>query len=198
MSGAWLPQDPWWWWRASRIISDPNILLKPATVITEFPAFSLILGDMHPHVMALPFLLLALGLAGEIYRAAQKTPLVGWWRQIGFWIMPLFVGALGMLNSWDLPTAMLLAGLAFAMGRWRGLAGGRRWLRDVALWGAWLGLGSLLLYWPFFRDLSSQAQGIGLAYYAKTPLKQYSDPLCSLDDPPLGGERCCLAHPGPG
>ena len=173
VSGAWLPQDAWWWWRASRIISDPNILGRSPTVITEFPAFSFILGDLHPHVMALPFLLLALGLALEIYRTAQRQPGVGWWRQAHLWIMPLFYGALGMLNSWDLPTTVLMAWLAFAAGKWRSRVGAGSWLRDTLLWGAWLGLGSILLYWPFYRDLSSQAQGIGLAYYAKTPLKQY-------------------------
>jgi len=173
VTGSWLPQDAWWWWRASRIISDPNILLRSSTVITEFPAFSFILGDMHPHVMALPALFLALGLALEVYRSAHRGPSVSWWRRGHLWIVPLFLGALGMINSWDLPTVLLVAGLAWGIGRWRGRADGWRWMRDTALWGAWLCLGSILLYGPFFRNLSSQAQGIGLAYYAKTPLKQY-------------------------
>jgi YYY domain-containing protein len=173
VTGAWLPQGDWWWWRASRIMSDPNILGKTPTVITEFPAFSFILGDLHPHVMALPTLLLALGLAVEIYRTIRRQPDAGWWRRPNLWIMPLFYGALGMLNSWDLPTAMLMAGLAFAVGRWRGRVDGGRWLRDTVLWGAWLAIASIVLYLPFYRDLSSQAQGIGLAYYAKTPLKHY-------------------------
>jgi len=172
-TGTWLPQGDWWWWRASRTISDPNILARSFTVITEFPAFSFILGDLHPHVMALPTVLLALGLAVEIYRAARWQPAVRWWRRPSLWIMPLFYGALGMLNSWDLPAMVLIAGLALALGRWQGPADGWRWLRDVVLWGAWVGLASILLYLPFYRGLSSQAQGLGLAYYAKTPLKQY-------------------------
>jgi uncharacterized membrane protein len=32
-------------------------------VIDEFPFFSFLLGDMHPHVLGLPFVLLAVGLA---------------------------------------------------------------------------------------------------------------------------------------
>lgn len=55
----------WWWWRASRPINEYTIGgtqsgLEP---IVEFPAFSFILGDIHPHVLALPFALLSLALA---------------------------------------------------------------------------------------------------------------------------------------
>jgi len=53
----------WWWWRASRVIHDKDLLGNSVEVIDEFPAFSFILGDLHPHVLALPFVLLAVGLA---------------------------------------------------------------------------------------------------------------------------------------
>ncbi|HUM71897.1 MAG TPA: DUF2298 domain-containing protein, partial [Chloroflexota bacterium] len=56
----------WWWWRSSRPINEYNLSgqridgLEP---IVEFPAFSFVLGDLHPHVMALPFAFLSLGVA---------------------------------------------------------------------------------------------------------------------------------------
>ncbi len=53
----------WWWWRASRVIHDKDLLGNSVEVIDEFPFFSFLLGDMHPHVLALPFALLAVGLA---------------------------------------------------------------------------------------------------------------------------------------
>src|SRR5207244_193807 len=55
----------WWWWRSSRVIRDRSVAGIPVDVqpIDEFPFFSFLLGDMHPHVLALPFVMLALGLA---------------------------------------------------------------------------------------------------------------------------------------
>ena len=52
----------WWWWRASRVIHDLTLPLNgqrnSVEVIDEFPFFSFLLGDLHPHVLALPFVLL--------------------------------------------------------------------------------------------------------------------------------------------
>lgn len=55
----------WWWWRASRVLNDVDLSGQPfgAQPITEFPFFSFLLGDNHPHKLALPFVLLAVGLA---------------------------------------------------------------------------------------------------------------------------------------
>ena len=63
----------WWWWRASRVIHEYHLSgraeegLEP---IVENPAFSFILGDLHPHVLALPFAFLAMAVA------------LAWWREI--------------------------------------------------------------------------------------------------------------------
>jgi len=171
-TGHWIPQDSWWWWHASRIIQDANFLGRNPTVITEFPAFSLILGDLHPHVMALPFGLLAVGLAAELYRRGQAG-MGRWWREPSCWLMPLFFGALGFVNSWDLPTFTLLGVLALLGGVWVARRISRQELLPALAFVGWLGAGSILLYLPFYWTLSSQAQGIGLAYYAKTPLRLY-------------------------
>ena len=55
-----IPTDNWWWWRASRVIPG---------AIDEFPFFSFLLADLHPHVMALPFGVLVLGLGLAVLRA---------------------------------------------------------------------------------------------------------------------------------
>ncbi|MCL4263874.1 MAG: hypothetical protein KJ069_11695 [Anaerolineae bacterium] len=56
----------WWWWRSSRPINEYSLSgqrIEGLEPIVEFPAFSFILGDLHPHVMALPFAFLSLGVA---------------------------------------------------------------------------------------------------------------------------------------
>ncbi len=172
-SGSWLPDGNWWWWRASRIISDRNFLGKLPTVITEFPAFSFILGDLHPHVMSLPYMLLALGVAVELYMTGRMQREHAWWRQWRCWAIPWVLGALGFLNTWDLPTFLAIAWLAFALGRSQGAQPRAVWVRDCLTLGLWMVAGSLLLYLPFYLKLNSQAQGIGLVHYTKTRLTHY-------------------------
>jgi uncharacterized membrane protein len=48
-----------WWWRASRVLQDYALDGGPREIIDEFPMFSYLLGDLHPHVLAMPFALLA-------------------------------------------------------------------------------------------------------------------------------------------
>src|SRR5207237_9196721 len=63
-----VPDQFWWWWRATRVL--PNTL-------SEFPAFSLLLGDLHAHVLALPLGLVSVALA--FVAVEGGTPLT--WRR---------------------------------------------------------------------------------------------------------------------
>jgi len=162
-----------WWWRASRIITDSRLLGGAQQIITEFPAFSFLLGDLHPHLMALPYLILALGLAHELYLVAKDGLPRGWWHQWRFWALPLAVGALGFMNTWDLPLALTACLLAFALGRTANRGEGRPLVwGTLAVWG-WMAFWSLALYAPFYATLRSQVQGIGVVYWAKTSLRHY-------------------------
>ncbi|WP_129632503.1 DUF2298 domain-containing protein [Candidatus Oscillochloris fontis] len=100
-----------WWW-PSRSLWDrytlrnedpPREELRYA--ITEFPFFSFRLGDMHPHVMALPFGLLAMALAASVRRSEEDT---GASRMLTLLLSGLVLGSLYAINSWDLPTYLLL------------------------------------------------------------------------------------------
>ncbi len=71
---SWVPQRFFWWWQASRTLRDTTPWGDPQEIIDEFPAFSFILGDMHPHLLALPFVLVAVALALHAYRTAVDTP----------------------------------------------------------------------------------------------------------------------------
>nr|MBC7244913.1 hypothetical protein [Chloroflexota bacterium] len=71
INNRWIPTDMWWWWRASRVVNDRDLYGNHMEVIDEFPQFSFLLGDMHPHVLALPFVLLAMALALNLLLGAR-------------------------------------------------------------------------------------------------------------------------------
>ncbi len=71
---SWVPQRFWWWWRASRVVSDVNLAGAPFELIDEFPFFSFLLADNHPHLLALPFVLLAVALALNIFLSGKREP----------------------------------------------------------------------------------------------------------------------------
>ncbi|GAB4428487.1 MAG: DUF2298 domain-containing protein [Anaerolineae bacterium] len=60
---SWIPDRFIWWWRGSRVLTDYNLAGREQEVIDEFPFFSFLLADIHPHVLALPFVLLVTALA---------------------------------------------------------------------------------------------------------------------------------------
>jgi uncharacterized membrane protein len=51
------------WFFAARVLHDRDLTGLEREAIDENPAFSFVLGDLHPHVLALPFVVLATALA---------------------------------------------------------------------------------------------------------------------------------------
>jgi YYY domain-containing protein len=182
-SGSFQPQDNWWWWRASRVLNDKN----PAggghvEVIDEFPLFSFLLGDLHPHVLALPFGLLALAFALNLMlrpvRAFESSDLVSNLRAqvLTPRLVPtmLVVGALGMLNTWDIVTYGILVAAASALYQYR--AHGKASWAMFATSAAYLLIlfaGAVILFLPFYFGFASQARGIAPNIFNRTPLAQY-------------------------
>jgi uncharacterized membrane protein len=73
---AMIPERHLWWWRASRVVRDVNLNGLDIEVIDEFPFFSFLLADNHPHVLALPFAILAIALALQIFLQGRKQAVV--------------------------------------------------------------------------------------------------------------------------
>lgn len=138
-------------WKASRtIIDDPAIGTNP---ITEFPAFSFILGDLHPHVMALPFTVLALGLAWMLLtvgrlREGQSLLQRDWFR---FAIAGGLIGSLYAMNSWDFPTYLVIALMALGLGT----VGSS--LRERLLAAGIVVLSALIAWLPFYLHFEAPA-----------------------------------------
>jgi YYY domain-containing protein len=129
---------------------------EPARVIpgaiTEFPAFSFLLGDLHAHVLAIPFTLLALAFALQAVlsgpRARHLVP------------AGVAVGALYAMNAWSYPVGLGLVLAAVAVG-WRqpGRVGSRR--RAVG-WAGGTAAVSVLAFLPFWLTFEPPDGG-GLA-----------------------------------
>ncbi len=149
----------WWWFNASRVPSDYDLddRLTGIQPIGEFPAFSFLLADNHPHVLALPFVVSAIGLMFNLLlsRRPPSTEATS--------IYGIAIGGLAFLNAWDAPT--FLAGLvgAEALRRLMTSEYGRLsrmdWL-ETAKFGAKLALIAALAYLPYWVGLRSQAGGI--------------------------------------
>jgi YYY domain-containing protein len=167
-----------WWWSAS-----PASLAKAGLgpdaardgLISEFPAFSFLHGDLHPHFTALPlaFLVLALGLNLVKNPDAQPlTPGKLLSRNLDLLALCLGLAALAMANTWDLPAYGLVASLLlFVQQHWLGQAqdatkAAKQWLLPSALLLAGLGL-LALPFLAFFH--APAAQGFGF-HGAKTGL----------------------------
>ncbi|MCW5877733.1 MAG: hypothetical protein KIS80_02555 [Anaerolineales bacterium] len=166
---SWAPRhydtDFWWWWRSSRIINDRDLSGNDQEVIDEFPAFSFTLGDLHPHVLSMPFVLLATGLALNLYLGGgvrrQPLPTLGFKIQaedLAFAIVLL--GGLAFLNIWDFPIYAALYGLAYLLRQ--GRREGWRWEHfiDLLALGMVLLVGGVAAYLPFYLGFTSQAGGI--------------------------------------
>jgi YYY domain-containing protein len=157
----------WWWWRSSRVINDLDLAgrsigLQP---IDEFPAFSFVLGDLHPHVLALPFGLTVVALAYELMLAMTHARRQGAGEpsvKVFSWPIILtsgvMIGGLAFLNTWDFPIYLAICVGATWLA-WRRdpdrkalLSLGLRWAFVVVL--------AIGLYLPFYVGFASQAGGI--------------------------------------
>jgi YYY domain-containing protein len=155
----------WWWWRASRVINDQTFSGGDQELIDEFPAFSFTLGDLHPHVLSMPFIMLAAGLALNVYLggAERKEPLPFLKLRIepGFLVLVACVlGALAFLNIWDFPIYVGLFALAYGLRTAQ--QAGWSWQRGFELvrLGFLLLIGGVVLYLPFYVGFTSQAGGV--------------------------------------
>ena len=160
-SGA-FPDGQWWWFRASRLIDTLSGGQSLDYTITEFPIFSYILGDLHPHVMSLPFVILGLGLCLNIYLSTGRLGL-NWLKDnpVESAAIALFIGSLAFINLWDLPViaAMLVA---VALVKAYGDQGGNltRAALDAAMTIVPILVLAVAMFLPFYSGFEAQTSGI--------------------------------------
>ena len=151
--------DYWWWFRASRVVTDYDLEGRPIGTqpIGEFPAFSFILGDNHPHVLALPFVVMVIGMMLNL-TLLRRSPEAGETLLYG-----LAIGGLTFLNAWDGPIYLVgfvgAEALRRLLGSERGKLTGADWL-GLIRFGASLALIAFVAYLPYFVSFRSQAGGL--------------------------------------
>lgn len=149
------------WWDTSRVI--------PHT-INEYPAFTLLIGDLHAHFLALPLAVLFFCLchalfAGDTHLHAPATdtpdaparshPAPGR-RLLVLTLMGLTLGVLIMANAWDALTYGLLGVLCALFTSHR--AGRTGWRAAILL--AWPFLLATIAAWPYLRLFKAPFSGV--------------------------------------
>jgi len=169
----------WWYWNATRVIPPAQGEAGP---INEMPFFTFLFGDLHAHMMALPYTLLVLGLGLNLIhssvRTTENTNTLPWWRDpveiLTLALLALTTGALWPMNTWDFPTysALMIAALCCREYTRRGrvdLSG----LWSVAWRTALIVIAGRLFFLPFHQNYASAYFGAELWKGSRTPLWAY-------------------------
>ncbi len=162
---TWAPTRYYWWWRASRVVQDYELNGTWRETIDEFPAFSFILGDLHPHVLAMPFVLLAVAMALNIFLGGWRGSIDLYFGELkisktGFVVSALMLGGLAFLNTWDILIAGALIVFSYALAQVKESGWGWERIEDVLLLGVPVMITAYILYLPFFIGFDSQAGGL--------------------------------------
>ena len=162
----WIPERFWWWWRASRVIQDYDLNGNwTIDTIDEFPFFSYLLGDLHPHVLSMPFILLAIALALNLFLGGWRGNIDLFFGQLrisktGFLVIALVLGGLAFLNTWDILVAAALIVFSYGLARVREAGWSWERIEDVLLLGIPVGITAFVMYLPFYIGFDSQAGGL--------------------------------------
>ncbi len=171
----WRPDDFWWWWKSSRIINTFDEAGNGLDfTITEFPFFSFLLGDFHPHLMSIPFVLTGITVLTALFlmhktisfRIIRKNVAAGV-------LTALVIGSSGFINFWDIGLLLLLS-IGLVVAGW--VSKRKSGIKSILLAGLpmmFLWLIGILVYSPFyFGTAESQVQWPPLA-----PVKYGSRPI---------------------
>lgn len=109
-SNNWRPEDHWWWWNSSRVIntfSSDGVSLD--YTIQEFPFFSILIGDLHPHFISIPFVLTSIVCIFSIHKFHIENGAITKFRIFPITLFTgIFIMSVGFINFWDFSILFLL------------------------------------------------------------------------------------------
>ena len=160
-SGA-FPDSVWWWFRSTRVIDTLAGSQSLDYTITEFPFFSFILGDLHPHVTNLPFVILGLGLTLNLFLSEERMG-IDWLRDnlLEAAAIALFIGSLAFINIWDFPVIAAIFGAAVLVKAYGDFEDDlAEAARSAAAVIAPVLILAVILFIPFYMDFDAATSGI--------------------------------------
>jgi len=143
-TSEWYPTAHWWWWRATRYCGG--------WCIEEFPFFSYLLGDLHAHVIVIPFTLLVSAIGFDLFLRKEAID----WRflvqqPLAFVFIALAIGSLSFLNGWDMPVFLFII---VAIALFQNYLQERRWswsiLVGTASFAVPVGALAVLMFVPYY------------------------------------------------
>jgi len=138
-------------WHSSRQITD---------TITEFPLFTLWLGDLHPHLLSMPIVCLALLVAWQAGRDGAKI--------LQTVLLAVLFGVAWAANPWSMPPTLVGIALLLFAGPdrwyWPGGDGTRRWLAVAAI-----AVGGWMVTAPFHLGFHPFFQGVKMVFAWTSP-----------------------------
>lgn len=144
LSTHWYPDSFWFFWRSTR--------MPTAWDIREYPFFSFLLGDLHPHVMVMPFTMLSLAMIFNLLRRVEVINYVWAYRNpFALVLTAIVIGGLSFLNAWSFPPVVALLVLAvFTRNYWQRQRQLRPALVDTTTFAVPFLAVAFALYSPFY------------------------------------------------
>ncbi|MET0151271.1 MAG: DUF2298 domain-containing protein, partial [Candidatus Binatia bacterium] len=146
------------YWRPTRLV--PN-------TINEFPFFSLVHGDLHPHLMALVIDVPLVGVAVATSAAMSESPRLRA-NAARLCALAVLLATVALTNPWGLPVDLTLIGLLALHRLWDERRPIRALLAALGFVAA-LAVAAIVLSLPFTLRFHTQYQGIGRVE-SRTPL----------------------------
>jgi YYY domain-containing protein len=158
-----------WYFDASR----PILQDQPDTPIAEFPYFTFLYGDMHPHLLVMPFY--ALVFAWMLNLLLWPDSRLKWTSLIPNLIAAgLIFGSFRASHTWDFPTFFGLGILAILWKAWHTRSGSTQHTIQATFVYILVFIGiAVALYWPFTHWFKTEYASLERWLGRRTPLIDY-------------------------
>jgi len=154
----WYPSEFWWWFSSTRIINffGPNCDQSGSDyTITEFPFFSYLIGDLHPHVMSSPFIIMFITICLVLTKTCVSK-LNTHTITVGI-IATLTLSICNFINMWNAPILIAILFMVFIIKK---LNNPTQSLIKVFLIPITISTVSFLIIFPYIFNVGGSVTGI--------------------------------------